>query len=529
MVGKRLARAVSPRQKVDLGGNRFGAPMRVKEATGAMVRSVKSVVGPVAKVRLFLLEDAEGKPVPVVTESSEGLRKVSATRSSVLADLKPARVDLDQASGRAVGVLPLASRGEALGLLEVIGPSRTINSSWKGLRAIADQSGLMLRMLQEVASLRTQTQSSGMLAELARDLVRARSSSKAVDDVARTLFETYEVPVLAWAVKADLTRLTFLSAYGLPPESKRVQTEMRSIRRLSAAGPKGKAQLLDSVAESADITRATAIDGGDAAIVVGTQSPEVTAAVAFIQPMLKDVLRRLAILAQADLRHERLDLGISWTAHELRGPLTGTRAVIDLLLQTADEESRTQHLLKRSREDLDRMAALVDGALRVTMADESLTRRPTPLKRVLQDAINICRAERSNTELLLRSDIDVVLEADAPHLTGAIANVLRNSMWHSPPASPVQIDVLDRGTSVQLRVIDQGPRVSGVDREMIFDPFGRGESPRAVGRGKGLGLFIARRVIEGHGGTIKVGSSASGAMFVIDLPVVEERRQASAS
>jgi signal transduction histidine kinase len=68
-----------------------------------------------------------------------------------------------------------------------------------------------------------------------------------------------------------------------------------------------------------------------------------------------------------------------------------------------------------------------------------------------------------------------------------------------------------------------------VDREMIFDPFGRGESPRAVGRGKGLGLFIARRVIEGHGGTIKVGSSASGAMFVIDLPVVEERRQASAS
>jgi signal transduction histidine kinase len=277
------------------------------------------------------------------------------------------------------------------------------------------------------------------------------------------------------------------------------------------------------------IEDATVLDARDAVVVIGGRSPEITSAVKFIQPMLTDVLRRLGILALADLHSERLDLGISWTAHELRGPLTGTRAVIDLLLQTADDESRTKHLLKRSREDLDRMSALVDGALRVTMTDQSLVRRPTSLMQVIQDAINMCKAERSNIDFIVRNKADVVLQADPPHLIGAIANVLRNSLWHSPPSSPIEIDVVNQGMVVQMRITDQGPRVSGADREMIFDPFGRGESPRAVGRGKGLGLFIARRVIESHGGTIKVGSSSSGAMFVIELPVAEERRQASAS
>jgi two-component system sensor histidine kinase SenX3 len=175
------------------------------------------------------------------------------------------------------------------------------------------------------------------------------------------------------------------------------------------------------------------------------------------------------------------------------------------------------------------MSALVDGALRVTMTNESLVQKSTPLMRVVQDAINMCRAERANVDIVIRSQSEVVVLADPPHLIGAIANVVRNSLWHSPPATPVEIDVIPRGGNVQIRITDQGPRVSGPDREMIFDPFGRGESPRAVGRGKGLGLFIARRVIESHGGTIKVGSSSSGAMFVIELPVAEERRQASAS
>jgi signal transduction histidine kinase len=446
-----------------------------------------------------------------------------------VAERKPLRVDLNDPD-LAIAVLPLVSRAEVLGLMEVIASPAAIGSGWKGLKGVADQGGLSLRMLEEGASLQRQLGSARTLSRLAHTLVRTRSTTKAVAEVARVCHEAFGLPVIAWAVKADLTRLTLLTQHGLSSAaSDRLQKQLRNIRRLTTAGSEAPSHLLHSLTRSAGVEEATVLDARDAVVVIGGRSAEITSAVQFIQPMLTDVLRRLGILALADLHHERLDLGISWTAHELRGPLTGTRAVIDLLLQTADDESRTKHLLKRSREDLDRMSALVDGALRVTMTDQSLVRRPTPLMQVIQDAINMCKAERPNVDIVVGNKADVVMQADPPHLIGAIANVLRNSLWHSPPSSPIEIDVVTRGTAVQVRITDQGPRVSGADREMIFDPFGRGESPRAVGRGKGLGLFIARRVIESHGGTIKVGSSSSGAMFVIELPVAVERRQASAS
>jgi signal transduction histidine kinase len=517
-------------QKTDLEGTIPGDQRRLKEALAPILRSVRVIAGPQAKVRLFLVSGAGKGLIPAVSESTVGVRKASATRPEAIAERKAKRVDLNDASKHSVALVPLVSRHEVLGLLEVIGPSEAINSAWSGLRSIADQGALSLRMLKETASLHHELQTSRRLGRLAHGLVRTRSSSKAVDEVARVLFEAFGAPVITWAVKADLTRPTLLSVYGFSSAaSSRLEANMRSIRRLSAGGPQAKSELIASIQACVTLTEATAIDAGDAVIVIGGASPEIMAAVRFVQPMLKDVLHRLGIMALADLQHERLDLGISWTAHELRGPLTGTRAVIDLLLQTADEESRTQHLLKRSREDLDRLSALVDGVLRVTMTNQSLTQRPTVLMPVIGDAINMCRAERPNVQINVRSRAEVVLQADPPHLTGALANVLRNSLWHSPTSAPIDIDIIARGASVEIRISDKGPRVSGADKEMIFDPFGRGESPRAVGRGKGLGLFIARRVIEGHGGTIKVGSTSSGAMFVIDLPIPEERRQASAS
>jgi K+-sensing histidine kinase KdpD len=520
---------VNPPPK-NLTDTRFGTPAKIKEALTALSRSVEAVCGPEAKLRLNLILHPGSAPAPFLSESTEGLRKGADARGAALLKGKPTRLELDKLSGRSVAILPLTSRGKVLGLLEVIAPSKLIDSSWPTLKRLAEQGGLSLKMLEETVALQRQADTSHLLARLAHDLVRSRSISKAVDDVARVIFQTFRTPVAAWAVKADLTRLTLQSDYGFSAQaSSQIQTNLRSFRRLRAEGAEARTRLVDAMARYAHLEQTTVIDAGDAVIVIGAESPEISAAARFLQPMLRDVLRRLGSLAQADLRNERLDLGISWTAHELRGPLTGTRAVIDLLLQTADEESRTQHLLKRSREDLDRMAALVDGALRVTMTEQSLSPRSTSLSRVIRDAINICRTERPQAEIVLRGKADVVLQVDPPHLTGAIANVLRNSVWHSPPSSPVEIDVVVRPTTVQLRVMDRGPRVSGVDKEMIFDPFGRGESERAVGRGKGLGLFIARRVIEGHGGTIKVGSSSSGAMFVIDLPLTQERGQASAS
>jgi signal transduction histidine kinase len=120
----------------------------------------------------------------------------------------------------------------------------------------------------------------------------------------------------------------------------------------------------------------------------------------------------------------------------------------------------------------------------------------------------------------------VCVIGDPQQLRSAIANVVRNALVYSPPATGVRVRVEASGDSARVVVRDEGPGIAAQERETIFDPFSRGRSASG-NQGVGLGLFIARRVLEAHGGSIALRPSRSGATFVLELPV--ERWQLSAS
>jgi two-component system sensor histidine kinase KdpD len=82
---------------------------------------------------------------------------------------------------------------------------------------------------------------------------------------------------------------------------------------------------------------------------------------------------------------------------------------------------------------------------------------------------------------------------------------------------------------VSVCVEDQGPGVPASERELIFDPFARGRVGARTRAGKGLGLFISRRIVEAHGGTLRLLPGAHGGVFCIELPAAIERSQRSAS
>jgi signal transduction histidine kinase len=100
---------------------------------------------------------------------------------------------------------------------------------------------------------------------------------------------------------------------------------------------------------------------------------------------------------------------------------------------------------------------------------------------------------------------------------------------YSPPGTHVKVRVGSETGTARVVVRDRGPGVPTVDKELIFDPFSRGRVGRQSRPGFGLGLFIARRVLEAHGGSIFVRPNRSGATFVVELPVPNERRERSAS
>jgi two-component system, OmpR family, sensor histidine kinase KdpD len=118
---------------------------------------------------------------------------------------------------------------------------------------------------------------------------------------------------------------------------------------------------------------------------------------------------------------------------------------------------------------------------------------------------------------------------DAPHLRGAITNILRNAIAYSAPGRDVRVTVERHEDRITVIVKNRGSFIPETERTSIFDPFVRGSLGRAQSGSTGLGLFIARRVVEAHGGEIWVESNRRQSTFGLQLPTGTARARRSAS
>src|SRR4029079_12464583 len=151
------------------------------------------------------------------------------------------------------------------------------------------------------------------------------------------------------------------------------------------------------------------------------------------------------------------------------------------------------------------------------------------LVRTVEDVVATCRMEFDHADLVVRAPEALVIRADGQQLGRAVANVVRNALAYAPDASSVTIDVDSDDGCARVRVRDRGPGIPAADRHLIFDPFARGRLTDATRGGKGLGLFIAKRIVEAHGGVIGLRSVRPGMEFCIELPLPAGERLRSAS
>jgi two-component system OmpR family sensor kinase len=240
-----------------------------------------------------------------------------------------------------------------------------------------------------------------------------------------------------------------------------------------------------------------------------------------VEGLLEDVLDHLAVVAAAERRHERLDLGIALTAHEVRGPLVGALAIIERLIMEGRQDPDGQVLLARSRDQLEQLSRLVDSLLRWAVAGRPLDLGPTNLESLVREAIELCARETGTDRVSLTADPDILVMADANHLRGGVANVLRNALIYSPPETDVTVTIGREGALARVEVRDRGPGIPAGERDSIFDPFMRGAAAHLARTGNGLGLFIARRVLEAHGGGVWLASGRSGATFTLEIPLAD--------
>ena len=229
-------------------------------------------------------------------------------------------------------------------------------------------------------------------------------------------------------------------------------------------------------------------------------------------------------LQAADDRQRRF---VADASHELKSPLAAVQAELEVALAHPEQADWTETAARLLAED-ERMEQLVADLLFLAQCDEgdfsSLT---APAEIVALDAVVRDETERLGSRWTVPVELDIALDpgggravvAGRPeHLARAVRNLLENGARHARRAVSVTLR-LD-GRDAELVVADDGPGIDPADRARVFDRFTRLDDARGLDEGgSGLGLPIAREIVEAHGGRISIGDGPGGRL-VVHLPLV---------
>ncbi len=228
---------------------------------------------------------------------------------------------------------------------------------------------------------------------------------------------------------------------------------------------------------------------------------------------------RMAERLQASMQGQRQLLHD--VSHEMRSPLARLQAAVGLLRQKYSEDDRT---LERIEEEITRVDRLVGDLLKLSRLEAgelAESEVDVDLRELIFEIVSDANFEwqSSGRSVTWRHEVQAHLRGRPELLRGAIENVVRNAFKHAPHSREITVDTALEGTRYLVRVQDDGPGVPESDLPALFTPFFR--SARAQrGDGYGLGLAIARRSIETHGGSIRAQNRPEGGLLVeISLPL----------
>ncbi len=439
--------------------------------------------------------------------------------------LDPVRLALQGSPDLTLGIYPLVSDGVALGVIEITARTDVILDREDVLVALVGQSAMLLAN----AGVRNEAERAlaGMSAtlRLASDLLWAQTSTEAVRLTVDACAQHLASPIVGLLPDRDGLGWFLAATHGL---GVRRRGQLRAVLNGATTRPGSQRPRLPSLRlHFRNVTRCRVVTAERAgvAILLVADAPASEDFLARTGALLGGVLKRIE--GARPSMDQVSELGIAWTAHELRGPLVGARAALEQA--TDSEHVEGQELLRRTKEELRQLSEVIDPLLRWSAGGQSLERTRADLVEITRAAIRSPSLELGEGRVVLDGPEHLSVDVDPWQLRSAIANVVRNALMYS--SSDASVHVAIESTNRQARVVirDQGSGISREDARHVFDPLARGKTGRATRQGSGLGLFIARRVLEAHGGTISLRPSRSGAVFVLELPRSEERRERSAS
>lgn len=249
-------------------------------------------------------------------------------------------------------------------------------------------------------------------------------------------------------------------------------------------------------------------------------------AIAIERAKVVESLARLEASRESErLRNALLDS----VAHDLRTPLTSITAAITSL-QTAplDPAQRTE-MMEVIEQEAARLDRLVGKAMEMAELDAhaiQLDLRPHSMREAVDLAMEAIEGSlKTHTVDVHLPDSLPLVEMDIERIAKVLQHLLENAAKYSAEGSPIFVNAEAAEGKLCTSVADRGPGVAELERTMIFDKFYRGQGQRHRVQGTGMGLAIAKAIVEAHGGTIEVtGQPQPGSVFTFCLPTQQKYR-----
>lgn len=282
-------------------------------------------------------------------------------------------------------------------------------------------------------------------------------------------------------------------------------------------------QVLRAVRELAAAARKVA--GGQVGVRVAPDGPDELAGLARDFNVMSERLEETD-RARRELEDARRHL-FAAISHDLRTPLASIRAMVEAIDDgVVTDAETTQRYVRTVLGEVQRLSGLIDDLFELSRLDAgvlSLQLEPGSLHDLVSDMMEALQVQAAEKGLTLAGAVDESLPPvmmDAARVQRVLYNLVQNAIRHTPPDGTVLLEAQEEPDAVRVDVVDSGEGIAAADLPLIFDRFYRGEKSRVRGQGgAGLGLAIARGLVEAHGGRIWAQSAPGrGARFSFVLP-----------
>ena len=268
------------------------------------------------------------------------------------------------------------------------------------------------------------------------------------------------------------------------------------------------------------------IDIGTVLLVTGIAITAVAAAM-YAGALIRDGYARRTVEALSQEAERSRNRFLRRLDHEIKNPLTGLQAALANLRESASDQER-ERASRNARRAVERLSRLLADLRKLSdLAERPVERLPVDIPQLLEEMIDAAHSQPAYGERQINLMITRVpwklpaVTGDRDLLGLAVYNLIENALKFTSAQDSVEVRALEDGRAIIVEVADTGPGIGPDDLHSIFEELYRGANARGVD-GSGLGLALAQRIMDLHGGQISVRShqlEPRGTVFTLRLPI----------